>query len=113
MTLDIPLPILPLQNVKSLPAIISTFHRQLLSRHIPSLPLPSPQKQLDLLKTCSAKGKLKDHSVNVLSELTHGFKELSDWAVTDEGSQAMGEYMQDQQELDNAVGFWREEYIAE
>ena len=111
--MDFCIPILPLQNVKSLPAMVSTFHRQLLSRCSPSLPHISPQKQLDLLKTCSAKGKLKDHSVNVISELTHGLRELSEWAVTNEGAQAIGEYMQDQQELSNAVGFWREEYIAE
>lgn len=113
MTLDIPVSILPLQNVKSLPAIVSTFHRSLLSRRTHSIPHPSPQKQIDLLKMCSAKGKLKDHTVNVISELSHGIRELSEWAVTNEGAQAMGEYMQDQQELSNAVGFWREEYIAE
>ena len=49
----------------------------------------------------------------MISELTHGLRELSEWAVTNEGAQAMGEYMQDQQALSNAVGFWREEYIAE
>lgn len=113
MTMNIPIPILPLASTKSLPAILTTYHRQLLQRRSAPISQPSPQKQLDLLKTCSSKGKLKDYSVNVMGDLLHGFRELSEWAVINEGVQKMGEYLQDGMEMGNAVGFWREEYIAE
>lgn len=113
MAMDIPIPILPLPSTKSLPAILTTYHRQLLQRRSPPISQPSPQTQLDLLKTCSSKGKLKDHSVNVIGDLLHGFRELSEWALINEGVQKMGEYLQDGMEVTNAVGFWREEYIAE
>lgn len=113
LALDLPIPLLPLQNVKSLPAIVSAFHRQLLQRRAPSNPTPSPQRQVDLLKTCSSKGNLKTQTVNVVSELAHGFKELSEWTTTNAGVQSINEYLQNEQELSNVVGFWGEEYIAE
>ena len=113
MTMDIPIHILPLPSTKSLPAVLTTYHRQLLQRRSPLISQPSPQKQLDLLKTCSSKSKLKDHSVTVMGDLLHGFRELSEWAVVNEGVQKLGEYLQDGMETGNAVGFWREEYIAE
>ena len=49
----------------------------------------------------------------MIGDLLHGFRELSEWAVINEGVQKMGEYLQDGMEVGNAIGFWREEYIAE
>lgn len=43
----------------------------------------------------------------------HGFRELSQWSMINEGVQNISEYLQDGMEVRNAVGFWREEYIAE
>ncbi len=69
---------------------------------------------MEILKYCSDTGKhLKSHTVNVLSDVCHGFRELSDWSTSREGVAAIGEYLTDGEELQKATALWEQEFVAE
>ena len=113
MRSDLAIHLIPLNSTLSLPATLTAFHQHLLNKK-PSKPKTSVKEQRSILSTSSITGKpLKQHTVNVLTDVCHGFQELAEWSTSKDGQKAIREYLPDKDELANALGFWNEEWIAE
>lgn len=113
MKSDFSMHLIPLNSTLSLPATLTVFHQQLLQKKS-SNPRASVKEQRSILATCSITGKdMKEHTVNVLCDVCHGFQDLAEWSTTKDGQKAIREYVPDRAELESALGFWNEEWIAE
>jgi hypothetical protein len=62
-----------------------------------------------LLPHCSIARALPEHTVNVLSDVTTGFADLAEKALTDDGRHLLLQYL-DEAEAEKAVEFWEGEY---
>jgi len=110
LTSGLEVSIIPLHSLLSLPATISTYHRQTLKAKTTVV----TAKPLGVLAYCSLTGhQLREHTVNVLSDVCHGFRELAEAATTTDGQRAIKDWVEDKAQAEDAIGFWLEEYIAE
>jgi hypothetical protein len=90
--------------------MISTYHRQTLNAKT----IPVTANPLEVLTHCSSTGRhLHEHTVNVLSDVCHGFRDLAKAATTIDGQRAIKDWVGDNTEAEEAIGFWLEGYIAE
>ncbi|KAI1433741.1 hypothetical protein GGR50DRAFT_695793 [Xylaria sp. CBS 124048] len=67
------LPIIPVESVATVPATLVTLKCQLVSP-VANPRLPNPASHL--LPHCSDRGSLTEHTVNVLTDTTSGFRDL-------------------------------------
>lgn len=106
-------PLIPLQNLEELPATLLKFHRSFLQAH--ATPHPPPAQQPDtnavysLLPYCALSPPLREHSVNVLSDLAVGFADLANKTCSDIGRAEIAGYLGDD-EAKRVILFWMEEY---
>ncbi|KAI1870280.1 hypothetical protein JX265_006450 [Neoarthrinium moseri] len=99
------MPIIPVPTVESLPTAIKAFHYQL-STSAASRQLVTPARSL--LPYCSDTGSLPEHAVNVISDITAGFKDLVSKATTPDGKQLLKDYLGE--DADRVIRFWKDEY---
>ncbi|KAJ8125493.1 hypothetical protein O1611_g8146 [Lasiodiplodia mahajangana] len=103
------LPIIPVDSVAAVPASLLTLRRELIAAHAsPKTPNPA----ISLLPFCSDRGRLAEHSVNILTDTTSGFKDLlgklsSDSQFASEITGLLGE------DAEKLKGFWKEDYLVD
>ena len=100
------MPLLPLSSIQALPATLQAFQAQL---NTPCLP-PRPQQAVlhDLLSCSSLNPHPVEHNLNILSDITHDFKDLADKVATKEGRALLQEYLG--ADAKNIIDFWMFEY---
>lgn len=102
------MPIIPVSSVGTVPATLSTFHRQLATAGGGKKTLPVSSRSL--LPYCSSDPEcLSGHTVNVLSDLTTGMKDLSEKATDAQGKQQLTDSL-DGAEAERVIKFWNDEY---
>jgi len=104
------MPIIPLSSLSSFQATLFAFQRQLV-QHRPSAPMRNPTTAI--LPYCTVNPPLPEHSVNVLSDICQGFRDLAMAATTSEGQIEIKKWLSDPatEKADLAIDFWLQEYI--
>lgn len=106
------MPIIPLSEPLSLQATLFAYQRQLLqSREIPAF----INAATAVLPYCTDCAPLPEHTLNVLSDVFHNFKELAMAATTADGKDQIRSWLDAQlsQHAEGVIGFWLQEYVAE
>lgn len=102
------MPIIPVPSIGTAPATLSAFHRQLTTAGGGKKTLPASSRSL--LPYCSSDTEcLSGHTVNVLSDLTTGMKDLSEKATDTQGKQRLTESL-DGAEAQRVIKFWNNEF---
>lgn len=102
LTSTLALPLIPLQNLSSLPKTLSSFHHSLLKTH----PVPKPVNPvLSLLPYCTTEPPMGEHTANVMSDLTGSLKDLAIFTATEQGRRMLAEWV-GEDKLEAVVGFW-------
>lgn len=95
--------ILPLYALQDLPSTLTAFLYQLGSIVHPSRPYRTVVQ--DLVSYTAHKSRLTEHELNVLSDITSGFKDLANKATTEEGQALLRAYL-DEDSAERVMGFW-------
>ncbi|KAI0428824.1 hypothetical protein F5Y09DRAFT_277690 [Xylaria sp. FL1042] len=103
------LPVIPVDSVAAVPASLVAIQSQLPSRAANRKP-PSPASQL--LPFCSDGVPLAEHTVNILTDTTSGFRDLlnklsSNAMFESEIAQLLGD------DADKLRNFWAEDYLVD
>ncbi|KAI1128387.1 hypothetical protein F5Y10DRAFT_240566 [Nemania abortiva] len=103
------LPVIPVESVAAVPASLLALRRELVASDA-NRKAANPASSL--LPFCSDKGRLAEHSVNVLTDMTSGFRDLlsklsSDAQFVAEISQLLDE------DADKLKGFWVNDYLVD
>jgi hypothetical protein len=109
--LDMTIPILPLAVLDDLPATLLRYIAGLSARRDTTL-----LTSLQILPYVTVDGKLQDHSIHVLTDITDSLKHLSEQTRTSHGQEELKKWLDgdDQSSVSfGVVEFWREEFIAE
>jgi hypothetical protein len=90
-------------------ACLATLRSQLVSK---AAHQKASSSAISLLPFCSDRQLLTEHTVNILTDVTSGFRDLigklsSNAEFESEIAQLLG------QDAEKVRGFWREEYVAE
>ncbi|KAG6363206.1 hypothetical protein INS49_008302 [Diaporthe citri] len=107
------IPLLPLRNIESLPDTLHRFHRSLLQGSASqqnSAPSQSMGAMQTLLPYSGLSPPLREHTTNVLTDLTMGFANLANMTATETGQLDLAEYL-DQEEARRVILFWTHEYL--
>lgn len=112
------IPIVPLRSVQELPTTMHKFHRSFLQSDTGTRKV-QPQAQLQtsgtsaiqsLLPYCALTPPLSEHSVNLLTDLTVGFADLSNKARSEAGRAEILNFL-GENEANRAIEFWMQEYL--
>lgn len=112
------IPIVPLRNIEELPATMHKFHRSFLqSENATRQNLTEAQLQgsgigaiESLLPYCALMPPLSEHTVNLLTDLTMGFADLSNKTRHEAGRAEILEFLGDE-EANRVIDFWTHEYL--
>lgn len=99
--------LLPLYTVQALPTTLAAFIQQLSTVSHPSRPYKTIVH--DLLSYSTLNPHLTEHKLNLLSDITSGFKELASKAATEEGKAILLEYL-GEEDAQRVIDFWMFEY---
>lgn len=108
------IPIIPLQCIEELPATLQKFHRSFLqadasSRQHSTRALDTGAVQT-LLPYCALSPPLREHSINILSDLTVGFADLANKTNSEAGRAQIAGYL-GQEEAKRIILFWMQEFL--
>lgn len=104
------MPVIPVHEAAAAPRVLQVLHQRLsTSRAHRASRTPNPARIL--LPYCSDRPPLSEHTVNVLSDITTGFRGLLDGMSTGAGRATLEEYLD--ADADRAMAFWREEYLVD
>ncbi|KAG8165285.1 hypothetical protein KVR01_005560 [Diaporthe batatas] len=105
-------PLLRLRSVEDLPETLHKFHQSFLksnsNQHTSTQPMKAVQT---LLPYTGLSPPLRQHTANLLTDLTMGFANLANMAVTETGQSELVGYL-GQEEARRVVSFWTQEYLA-
>ena len=102
------MPVIPVHEAAAAPRALQVLHQRLsTSRSQPRTPNPART----LLKYCSDKPPLSEHTVNVLTDITTGFRDMLDGMSTPSGRSKLEEYLDE--DAERTMAFWREEYLVD
>ncbi|KAJ0121550.1 hypothetical protein J7T55_008714 [Diaporthe amygdali] len=103
------IPLLPLRSVEDLPDALHRFHRAFLQANAsrPDSALSAVQK---LLPYSGLSPPLREHTTNLLTDLTMGFAHLANKAVAENGQLELAEYL-GKEEARRVILFWTQEYL--
>lgn len=112
LTFDTDMPVLPFTAFERLPEVLRNFAEGL------TLGSAIAQEQkaarnwppLGLLQHCAVEQPLGQHTVNVLSELSTGIKDLAEKMETVEGQRTILQYLLNTEEAMNFATFFRDDY---
>lgn len=99
------IPAIHVSCVTTAPTAITGFYNQLVAG-AGSRTRPDPARSL--LPYCSDTRRIPEHAVNVLSDVTTGFKDLVDKVATPEGRRELEGYLGE--DAHGIIRFWQEEY---
>lgn len=85
------MPIIPVSSVQDTPKSLMTFHRQISTSSGPRK-IANPVQTL--LPYCSDKPPLPEHAVNVLTDITSGFRDLLDTMSTPAGQTKIATFLE-------------------
>lgn len=107
------IPLIPLQNLGELPITLLKFHRSFLQADASARQSPNQDPATSavhmLLPYCALSPPLREHSVNVLSDVAAGFAELANKARSNVGRAEISEYL-GEDEAKRIISFWMKEY---
>ncbi|ROW14864.1 hypothetical protein VPNG_03782 [Cytospora leucostoma] len=108
------IPLVPLQAIEDLPSTLRKFHRTFLqsdatTRQSHTRTAADSAVKL-LLPYSGLLPPLREHSVNVLSDLTIGFADLANKASTADGRMELVDYLGDE-ESQRVMLFWSQEFL--
>lgn len=103
-----------MQAIEDLPSTLRRFHRTFLQSDA-TIRQPHARTAVDnavqlLLPYSGLSPPLREHSVNVLSDLTIGFADLANKASTAAGKMELVDYL-DEEEAQRVLLFWSQEYL--
>ncbi|KAI0102912.1 hypothetical protein GGR51DRAFT_573721 [Nemania sp. FL0031] len=103
------LPIIPVESVAAVAASLSTLRRELVAAGASQ---KTPNPATSLLPFCSDRERLAEHSVNIVTDMTSGFKDLlskltSDPRFVSEITELLGE------DAEKLKGFWKDDYLVD
>ncbi|KAI0390953.1 hypothetical protein F5Y17DRAFT_468545 [Xylariaceae sp. FL0594] len=105
-----PLPIIPVESAAAVPACLAKLRQQLVTA---AASRAAPGLAIGLLPFCTADRRpLVEHTVNILTDTTSGFRDLVEKLSSDDGTdseicQFLG------QEVENLKMFWKDEYLVD
>ncbi|KAI1500108.1 hypothetical protein F5X99DRAFT_257674 [Biscogniauxia marginata] len=102
------IPIIPVDSVATVPTTLMTLHRQLGSSR---KSLRSADPAHTLLPFCSDTQPLSEHSVNVLTDITSGVRDMLEKASCPISQVKVVDYLEN--EAGKVISFWKEEYLLE
>ncbi|KAK2611113.1 hypothetical protein N8I77_004489 [Diaporthe amygdali] len=107
--IDFEIPLLPLRSMEDLPDVLHRFHRSFLQANAsrPDSALSAVQK---LLPYSGLSPPLREHTTNLLTDLTMGFANLANKAVAENGQLELAEYL-GKEEARRVILFWTQEYL--
>ena len=108
------IPILPLDSVSSLQALLFAFQRQLVqARKEASKPRANPIATL--LPFCSTNPPIPEHARNIVSDVYPSIPYLAQAATTQGGQKDIRRWLSGTVPgvAEDIIGFWEQEFIAE
>ncbi|KAI8960901.1 hypothetical protein F5Y11DRAFT_349000 [Daldinia sp. FL1419] len=103
------IPIIPASSVQDVSANLMTFHRNISTSNPPKKPTKPVEA---LLPYCTDEQRpLSAHTVNVLTDLTPGFRDLVEAISTPPGRMKMIEFLGN--DAEGIISFWAKEYTVE
>ncbi|KAI0539716.1 hypothetical protein GGR58DRAFT_219938 [Xylaria digitata] len=100
------LPIIPVESIAAVPASLVTIHRQLAST---ASGRKAPNPAIHLLPLCSSREPLAEHTVNVLTDTTSGFRDLLDKLLSSsEFESEIANLLEE--DADKLRGFWTDDH---
>jgi hypothetical protein len=77
--------------------------------------MPTMNPATALLPYCSNNPPIPEHARNLLSDICHSIPELSQAAMTSDGRKSLKEWLTEPSLaiVEDIIGFWEQEYIAE
>lgn len=102
------MPVIPVDSIKGVPTALLAFHRRLSTST--SYPKPGNPAR-SLLPYCSERHALSEHVVNVLTDVTSGFRDMLDKMSNPTERAALEEYLD--AEATTAISFWITEYLVD
>ena len=108
------MPVIPVHEAAAAPRALQVLHQRLSTsrgaqQRRASRPPPNPARTL--LPYCSDRPPLPEHAVNVMTDITPGFRGLLDGLSTAAGREALVAYLD--ADAERAMAFWREEYLVD
>lgn len=108
------IPLVPLQAIEHLPSTLQRFHRQFLlsdtaNRRTQTRTPDNGPVQI-LLPYSGLSPPLREHSVNVLTDLTISFADLVNKTSTPAGRMELVDYL-GEEEAQRVIVFWSQEYL--
>ncbi|KAI3397874.1 hypothetical protein diail_10275 [Diaporthe ilicicola] len=107
------IPLLPLRSIGDLPDTLHRFHRSFLQGNFSrqdSTRTQSISAMQKLLPYSGLSPPLREHTTNLLTDLTMGFAHLANKASTETGQLELAEYL-GKEEARRVVLFWTQEYL--
>ncbi|KAH8675982.1 hypothetical protein BX600DRAFT_191628 [Xylariales sp. PMI_506] len=105
---DLELPIIPIASLTAAPGALQGFHQQLCTTAV-SHNRPAPARSL--LLYCSDDQVLKEHTINILSDITSDFKDLIAKATSSDGQKVLEEYLGP--DAERVVNYWKTDYVID
>jgi hypothetical protein len=107
------IPIVPLHSVLTLQSTLVGFQKQIIQTQKSTTP-PNIDPRTSLLPFCSIGGCIPEHPRNILSEMCHSIPELAQAASTKDGKDVLEQWFSGvPQFMEDIVGFWEQEYVAD
>ncbi|KAJ2989700.1 hypothetical protein NUW58_g3337 [Xylaria curta] len=103
------LPVIPVESVAAVPAIITTLQRQLLS---PEASCKASSPAISLLPFCSDREPLAEHTVNILTDTTSDFRDLVDKVSSNTVFESEIAPLLDE-DADKFRRFWTDDYVVD
>lgn len=107
------IPLLQLRSIEDLPDTLHRFHRSFLQSGASqqnSARSQNARAMQRLLPYSGLSPPLREHTTNVLTDLTMGFANLANMTATDTGQLVLAEYL-DQEEARRVILFWTHEHL--
>jgi len=107
------MPLLPLHSAEAIPSSLLSFFQSRLSaeehQNTRQNLVTASSVIRPFLPYCSIKTPLSEHTINVLTDVTTGFRDLAAKAGTEEGKALLRDYL-GEKDADSVAQFWTEEY---
>ncbi|KAL1878766.1 hypothetical protein Daus18300_002042 [Diaporthe australafricana] len=107
------IPLLPLRSIEDLPDTLHRFHRSFLQVNVcrqEATRAQSTSAVQTLLPYSGLSPPLREHTTNLLTDLTVGFAHLANKAATETGQMELAEYL-GKEEARRVILFWTQEYL--
>lgn len=107
------IPLLPLRSTEDLPDTLHRFHRSFLQGNVSHQNSTRSQNMEAVQKLLPFSGlspPLREHTTNLLTDVTMGFAHLANMAVTETGQLELAEFLSEE-EAQRVILFWTQEYL--